>query len=647
MSDVKQIGDAGLGPRGVLDTLPKLLRENYRRHPQEIALQEKHLGIWRTHTWKDYYERVKYLCLGLRALGLGRQDRVAILGENKPEWYIAEIAVQALGAIAVGIFPDCVPGELKFYLDHSGCAVVVAHDQEQVDKVLRIKHELPQLRRLIYWDPKGLWNYSDDILLSLDRVIETGKKYEESHPSLFDESVDLGSPDDVAVICYTSGTTGTPKGAMMNQHWLVEGAKAWGSSDQWAGKGYQYVSFIPPAWGTEQLIGIAGSLLGGITVSFPEDAETVQEDLREIGPDILFYGARMWELVSRSIQARIMDSTLVRRTIYRIALSIGMDVARRRSEMKEISPSRRLLYFAARHTLFRQLLDRIGLSRVKLAYSGGAALSPDIILYFLALGVSIKMVYGSTELGLVSIPRPGDVSPEASGSVVPWAEVKISDEGEILVRSELAFCGYYKDPVATANKFMDGWYRTGDFGHMDEEGHLIVIDRMEDLKPLAGGKRFSPQYIETRLRFSPFIKDALVVGGEDKEYVISIINIDIDNVGRFAEKRGVPYTTFSDLSQKPEVIELIRGEVLKVNRTLPDYSRVRRFANLHKEFDPDEAELTRTRKLRRGFVEDRYREIIEAIYGGREMHEAEATVRYRDGRTAVAKTAIRFNSIEA
>ena len=316
MSDVKQIGDAGLGPRGVLDTLPKLLRENYRRHPQEIALQEKHLGIWRTHTWKDYYERVKYLCLGLRALGLGRQDRVAILGENKPEWYIAEIAVQALGAIAVGIFPDCVPGELKFYLDHSGCAVVVAHDQEQVDKVLRIKHELPQLRRLIYWDPKGLWNYSDDILLSLDRVIETGKKYEESHPSLFDESVDLGSPDDVAVICYTSGTTGTPKGAMMNQHWLVEGAKAWGSSDQWAGKGYQYVSFIPPAWGTEQLIGIAGSLLGGITVSFPEDAETVQEDLREIGPDILFYGARMWELVSRSIQARIMDSTLVRRTIY-------------------------------------------------------------------------------------------------------------------------------------------------------------------------------------------------------------------------------------------------------------------------------------------------------------------------------------------
>ncbi len=632
---------------GPLDTLPKLLRENYRKAPNKVALQAKDRGIWKAYTWKDYYERVKWFCLGLKALGLQRGDKVAILGENKPEWYIAELGTQAGGGVTVGIFPDCVASELKFYLEHAQCVMVVAHDQEQVDKVLRIRKELPLLKRIIYWDPKGLWSYSEDMMLSFEQVLELGRSREELQPSFFDESVELGRPEDIGVICYTSGTTGTPKGAMMSQRWLVEGAKAWGSSDQWSGKGYRYLSFIPPAWGTEQLIGLAGSLLGGITVSFPEDAETVQEDLREIGPDILFYGARLWELVSRSIQARIMDSTRFRRAIYRVCLAIGMNVARRRLETGRITAHQRLLRFIAHQTLFRQLLDKVGLSRVKLAYSGGAAVSPEIILYFLALGVTIKMVYGSTELGLVSIPRPGDVLPETSGSVVPWAEVKISEEGEILVRSQLAFCGYYNDPQATAAKFKDGWYRTGDFGHMDENGHLIVIDRMEDLKPLAGGRRFSPQYIETRLRFSPFIKDALVIGGKERPFVTCIVNIDIENVGRLAEKRGVAYTTFSDLSQKPEVIELIRGEIVKVNRTLPEYSWIRRFANLHKEFDPDEAELTRTRKLRRGFVEERYRELIEAMYEGRTVHEAEAVVRYRDGRTGIARTAIRFNSVEA
>lgn len=631
---------------GPLDTLPKLLRDNYQKTPQKVALQAKDRGIWKAYTWKDYYERVKWFCLGLKALGVQKEEKVAILGENRPEWYIAELATQALGGVAVGIFPDCVPSELRFYLDHSQCVMVVAHDQEQVDKVLRIKAELSLLNKVIYWDPKGLWNYSGGGLLSFDEVVDMGRKYEKSHPYLFDESVDRGGADDIAVICYTSGTTGTPKGAMLDHRWLIEVIRYWGSLDNWFGKHYQYLSFIPPAWGTEQLVGVAGSLVGDVTVSFPEDPETIQEDLREIGPHIIFYGARLWELVNRTIHARIMDSSALRRAIYRICLSIGMRVARQEAEMNHIPILWHILYFFAHHMVFRQLRDRLGLSRVRVAYSGGAALSPEIIRYFQALGVEIKMMYGSTEVGTVSMPRQGEIFPEASGSVVPWAEVKISAEGEILVRSKLVFRGYYRDPEATAGRFQDGWYRTGDFGYMDDHGHLIVIDRIEDLKPLGAGKRFSPQYIETRLRFSPFIKDALVVGGEDRERVVCIVNIDIENVGRFVEKRGIPYTTFSDLSQKPEVIDLVRGEILRVNRTMPDYSRVRSFVNLHKEFDPDEAELTRTRKLRRCFVEERYRDLIEAMYGGKAVHEAEAIVRYRDGRTGLTRTAIRVNAVE-
>ncbi|MBW1672223.1 MAG: AMP-binding protein [Deltaproteobacteria bacterium] len=629
-----------------LETLPQVLRENYEKYSSHVvAMRVKHKGIWKEYTWEDYYQKVKHFCMGLVSLGLQKGDKVSILGENKPEWFWAELAVQSARGAAVGIFTDCLPEEIKYYVGHSDSTFVVAHDQEQVDKLLEIKNDVPKVKKVIYWDSKGLWSYTDPLLLSFDEVIKLGYDYEKKYPRLFDEIVDQGSGDDIAAFCYTSGTTGLPKGGMLSQRWLVESVREWGQLDGWFGKNYEYLSFIPPAWITEQGVGIAGSILARMVVNFPEEPETVQENIREIGPGILFFGARLWENLNRMVQARMIDSTFLRRRIYRLALPLGLKVANMKSEKKKITLPWRIFYFIAYHAVFRQLRDRLGLSNVNAVYSAGAAVSPDIIRYFKALGIDIRLFYGSTEQGVMSMPREGDIRPETSGPPVPWVQVALSDEGEILIKNKYPYSGYYKDYEATESKIKDGWFYTGDFGHMNEDGHLIVIDRMDDLKELAGGKKFSPQYSEIRLRFSPYIKDALVIGGPEKEYVTALINIDLDNVGRFAEAHHIAYTTFTDLSQKKEVIDLIAKELARVNDTLPEWTRMRRFVNLHKEFDADEDELTRTRKLRRTFVEDKYKELIGALYSNDDTYKVEADVTYRDGRKGTIETSIFVNEI--
>lgn len=629
------------------ETLPKFLRWNYERYgDRRVAMRVKDRGIWQSYTWKDYYENVKYFSLGLLRLGLERGDRVAILGENKPEWYWAELAVQSARGTVVGIFTDCIPSEVKFYVEHSDSKFVVAHDQEQVDKILEIKAGLPLLKKVIYWDPKGLWSYHDPILLSFTEVLELGKNHEQENPGLFEANVDQGRSDDIGVFCYTSGTTGLPKGAMLSQNWLVKGMREWAQMDEWPGKDYEYLSFIPPAWSTEQGMGIAGSLLAGIIPNFPEEPETVQDDLREIGPHILFYGARLWETVNRMVQAKIMDSSFLKHLTYRIFLPVGYKAAELEEKEGQLNLFWRFMRFLAFWAVFRPLKDKLGLKRAEIVYSAGAAVSPDIIRFFKALGLEIRLYYGTTEVGLVSIPRRGKIKPETSGQIVPWVEVKLADDGEILVQSQFMYSGYHKNPEATQKKLRDGWYCTGDFGYIDEERHLIVIDRMEDLKELKGGQKFSPQYTEIRLRFSPYIKDALVVGGETMDFVSALINIDLENVGRWAEARRIPYTTFIDLSQKPEVINLVKEEILKVNRTLPAHARIKKFINMYKEFDPDEAELTRTRKLRRTYVEERFGDLIQACYGNQDELKVSAPVTYRDGRKGVIESTIRVASVE-
>src|SRR3990172_5238345 len=628
------------------DTLPKLLKKNAEKYgDRKIAMRVKERGLWQHFTWRDYYEKVKYFSLGLLSLGMGRGDKVAILGENKPEIFWAELGVQAAGGTAVDIYTDCTPPEVKFFVTDSDSRFVVAHDQEQVDKLLQIKENLPLVKKVIYWDPKGLWNYGDPILISFSEVVKLGETYEMDHLGLFEENIGNGRGEEIALLSYTSGTTGLPKGAMILQKGLVAIAQAWRDVDHWSDQD-RYVSFLHPAWITEQAVGVAGQLVSGMEVNFPEEPETVQENIREIGPTILFFAPRLWENINRMVQAKITDTSALRRWVYYLFLPVGYKTSEYRLAKKKLGFLLRALHRIAHWTVFRPLRDRVGLSRIRCAYTAGSAVSPDILNYFQAIGVNIKQLFGGSEQGLVTIHRDGEIKYETCGPPMPGVEVRLSPEGEILVKGENIFSGYYKNLGATQEKIRDDWYYTGDFGYIDENRHLVVIDRMEDLKELKGGLKFSPQFAEIRLRFCPYIKDGLVVGGEDKDYVTAIINIDIENVGRWAESKRIPYTTFTDLSQKPEVIELIKRDIQRINKFLPEWSRIRKFVNLHKEFDADEAELTRTRKLRRTFVESRYNDLIIALYGKDREYHVEASITYRDGRKGVIKTAIQINQME-
>jgi long-chain acyl-CoA synthetase len=627
------------------DTLPKLLKYNYEKWgDSKIAVRVKQFGIWQSYTWKQYYEQVKYLSLGLVSMGLEKGDKVSILGDNKPEWYCAELAIQAAGAVATGIFTDCMPNEVKYYVDHSDSKFAIAHDQEQVDKFLQIKDELPKLKKIIYWDPKGVWNYDDPDLTSFNQIVALGKEYEKQHPGSFEVMLDGVKPEDICIFAYTSGTTGLPKGAMMKHGTMIQSAESLLAVEQWEADD-QYVSFLPPAWIAEQAFGVGGSLLYGIEVNFPEETETVLENIREIGARVLFWGPRNWESVNRMIQAKIIDTTRFNRLLYHLFLPVGYKYTDMQAARLKPGLFWKLMHFIAHWAVFRDLKDKVGLSKVRMAYTAAAPISPDVIRFFRAIGVNIKQLYGGTEQGLVTLHRGDDVRPETSGPVMPNVEVRLADDGEILISGENLFSGYYKSPEATEEKLKKGWYYSGDFGHITEDGHLIVMDRMADLRELKGGRKFSPQYAEIRLRFSPYIKDALTIGGGDKEYVTCVVNIDLDNVGRWAEARRIPYTTFTDLSQKPEVIELIRQDIERINKTLPEFASIKKFANLHREFDADEAELTRTRKIKRNVVEERYKDLIDALYGGASELAVEAPITYRDGRKGTISMALKINNV--
>ena len=628
------------------DTLPKLLKRNYEKHDEhKLSMTVKDYGIWQPYTWKEYYENTKYFCLGLVKLGLKKGENISVLGETKPEAYWTELAGQTMRGAVTGIFTDCLPDEVEFFVKHSDSTFIVAHDQEQVDKLLKIKENTPLLKKIVYWEPKGLWSYKDEMLISFDEVLKLGKKYEESHPGFFEKMIDEGKEDDIAALCYTSGTTGEPKGTMITHKSLIGNAKIWSEKiDQWQ-ETDNYVSFLPLAWITEQIM-LAATLTAGVVVNFIEKAETVQEDIRETGPEILFWGARNWESINRIIQAKIIDTTIFNRLLYNICLPIGYKVANIKMSGKTPTLFWRALNFIVYVVLFKDLRDRVGLLNVKHAYTGGAPTSPDVINYFRAIGVNIRVAFGASEFPLISLQHADDVKHGTSGPPLPGVEVKVSKNGEILARGEYKSKGYYKNKEATEKKFVDGWYHTEDFGHITEDGHLVVMDRLKDLRTLRNGKQYSPQYVESRLRFSPYIKDLLIVGGENNDYVGSLVNIDIDNVGRWAETRKVAYTSYTDLSQKPEIIELIKEEFNRVNQLIPEHARVEKFINLHKEFDADDAELTRTRKIKRDLVEKRYSEMIAGIYRDENEITVEAPITYRDGRKGTIITNIKINSIK-
>jgi long-chain acyl-CoA synthetase len=626
------------------ETIPQIIKSNAAKWGTHTAMSMKAFGIWRRYNWQEYYDNVKYFSLGMISLGLKRGDVTCIIGDNEPQWFWAEFAVQAAGGIATGIYVDSIPSEVKYTATHSDAKFAVVNDQEQTDKFLKIKGDLPLLKKIIYWDAKGLRNYDDPMLISFDEVMELGKEYDKKHPELFENNVDAGKGDDIAFIYYTSGTTGLPKGAMLTHRALITTAKGFVNRYPMNEKD-NLISNFPAAWVGDSFFATVPHLLTGAMLNFPEEPETIAEDTREIGPNFVIYGPRQWEGLVSEIQVKMLDAYWLKRLTYKLFLPVGHKIADMKFENKTPNIFWKILHYIAYLALFRPLKDRLGLSKVRFAVTGSSVLSLDTFRLIHAIGVELRQCYASTEAGLISSHGKGEIKFESVGRPALGTSLRITKEGELLVTSDCMFTAYHKDKEKTAVTLIDGWCHTGDAVNLNEQGHIIFMDRLEHMGILKSGAKYAPQYIEGRLRFSPYIKDAMVIGGKDKEYVSAIVNIDFAMVGKWAERHRIPYTTFVDLSQKREVAELVRQDLERVNGYLPEQSRVQKFVLLHKEFDPDEAELTRTRKLRREFMEQRYKDLIDALYGGKDKVDVQAPVTYRDGRKGMVTTDIQIRGI--
>lgn len=622
-------------------TIPQLIQQNYLNWGNQNAMCVKKRGIWYRYNWTEYFNKVKFFSLGMISLGLKRGDVACIIGDNEPEWFWAEFAVQAAGGISTGAYVDSAPSELKYIAGHSGARFAVANDQEQVDKFLEIVPELPALKKVIYWDPKGLHNYDDPLLISFEKVIELGMTYEKDHPGLFEQNIKQGKTDDTAFIYYTSGTTGLPKGAVLTHNALIKTARNFIRVYP-LDKNDDLVSNFPAAWVGDSYFATIPHILTGARLNFAEEPETIAEDTREVGPDFVIYGPRQWESLVSEIQVKITDAHPLKRFTYNLLIPIGYKIADFNFANKQPDIFWKALHQIAYYLLLRPLKDRLGLKMVRFAVTGSSVLSLDTFRLIHAIGIELRQTYASTEAGFISSHNKGEIDFQSVGRPAAGVEVRIANDGELLVRSECTFKEYLNEPEKTSTVKKDGWCYTGDAVNINENGHLIFLDRLDHMGTLMTGARYAPQYIEGRLRFSPYIKDVMVIGGKDKSFVAAIINIDFAMVGKWAERNGIPYTTFVDLSQKQEVAELIKKDLSRVNDYLPELSRVKRYMLLHKEFDPDEAELTRTRKLRREFMEIRYKTAIDAIFNNKESLTVDASITYQDGRKGTVSTEIRI-----
>lgn len=632
-------------------TLPQYFLAQVRKRGRgSVALRQKELGIWREFTWQDSYKQVRSFSLGMIALGLQRGNHVCTVGDNDRQYMWGYIGLQAVGGTAVGLYTDSTPKEFAYIINHSDAVFVLAKDQEQCDKLLEVRQELPNIKKVVYWDDRGLWNYNEDWLISYEDVQKMGEAIAEKEPDRFETEIALGKGDDLAMLCYTSGTTGLPKGVMLSHDNIMYSANAYVDVDPRYDTD-NHVSFLPMGWIAEPVLGIAPHVVTGMIMNFPEEPETVRQDVREIAPENILYNSRLWDMVVATVRVRMNDSSWLNRKLYELFLPIGYQVADKKLANETIGLGLRLAYALGDILVFAPLRDKLGLSNMRSAYTAGAALSPDAVRFFHALGINLKQVYGSTEVtGGATMHRDGDIKFASVGTPAPGIEVRISESSEIQISGPTVMQGYYKNPETTAKDIIvdeDGrrWFCTGDAGYIDEDGHLIYLDRVKDMIELANGERFSPQFIEGRLKFSPYIRDVMAVGGETRDAVTALIIIDFDNVGHWAEKRGIGYTTFLDLSQKPEVYNLIQKAVTEVNVNLPPAGRISHFVLMHKEFDADEAEMTRTRKLRRGFLFERYLDIIEAMYSGQNNIRVKAPVQYQDGREEIIETDIRIMSL--
>ncbi len=626
-------------------TIPKLFYRQATKYGKDrVAMREKEFGIWLPITWQDYLENVKYLALGLISIGLEEGDKVSMIGDNRPEGLWAEMATLCARGIGVWLFQDCLIDEVKYIIDHSDTKFLFGEGQEEVDKAISIFNECSRLKKIIWDDPKGMRNYNEDYLISLKEVQQLGRELDKEKPQLFEELINKGKGEEVALLFYTSGTTALPKGALLSHHNMLTMGQHLMAVDPCLDSD-DYVSYLPFAWIGEQMMSISCGLQIGYTLNFPEEPETAQENIREIGPHVMFAPPRMYEQMTRSVQVKYLDSTWIKRKFYEFSTYVGYKVANLKFDKKPVRWYWKVLEWLASISVQKKLKDHLGLSRVRNAYTGGAAMGPDHFRFFHALGVNLKQIYGQTEVaGISVVHRNDDIKFDTVGHPIPGTEVRIAEDGEILTRSPSVFLGYYKNPEATKKTLIDGWLYSGDKGFIDDDGHLVVFDRTKDVFTLKDGKPFAPQYLETRLKFSPYIRDSWVIG-DKKDYISAVLCIDYSVVGKWADEKKLNYTSYQELSQMPEVYDLVEKQIRMANKDLPEVAKVVRFTNLYKELDADDDELTRTRKLRRGFVEKRYEDIVSALYSDKDVVHIDTTIKYEDGREARIITDMQIRTV--
>lgn len=620
-----------------LDTFPKLLQRNAERFADRPAVREKDFGIWQTWTWSQMLDEVRLLACGLAARGFKRGDTLAIIGDNRPRLYWGIAATQCLGGVPVPAYQDAAAEEFQFLLEHAEARFVLAEDQEQVDKVLEVQDRCPMLEEVIYDERRGMRNYDHTHMHDYESIQAQGKAFLGKNPGFFDEQVAMGKGSDTSIILYTSGTTGRPKGVVLSYDNMVITARHGVEFDNLTEK-EEILAYLPMAWVGDHLFSYAQAYVAGFCVSCPESPDTVMHDMREIGPTFFFAPPRIFENLLTQVHIRMDDTARIKQAVFHYFMGVARKVGPAILRGASVGLLDRIKYFIGYVLVYGPLKDTMGMNRIRLAYTAGEAIGPDIFDFYRSLGINIKQLYGQTEAAVnITLQPDGEVYPDTVGKPAPDVEIRITDEGEVLYRSPGVFQCYHKNEEATREvKTEDGWVRTGDAGFFDANGHLKIIDRVKDVGRLNDGSMLAPKYIENKLKFFPHIREAVAFGHE-RDYCTVMINIDLEAVGNWAERRNIPYSSYQELAARPEVYEVVQASVAKVNADLAEdeklaASQIRRFLILHKELDADDGELTRTRKVRRGFIADRYKEIIDALYGGETSCHVETQVTYEDGR---------------
>jgi len=632
---------------GAVDTFPKLLIDNARRIGARPAIREKDLGIWQAWTWQQVKDEVAAMAAGLKMYGFERGDSLAIVGDNRPQLYWAMTAAQALGGKPVPMYQDAVAEEMQYVLEHAEASFAIVEDQEQTDKLLEVMDRCPKLKEIVYKDPRGMRHYDQPFVRSLDSLMEAGRKFLAENPGWFEAEAAKGKGEDIAIMLYTSGTTGRPKGVMLSFDNVVITARngvAWDKLDE----NDEVMAYLPMAWVGDNIFSYGQSYVAGFCVSCPESSDTVMLDLKEIGPTYFFAPPRVFENILTQVSIRMEDASKLNQWLYKKFMDVALRVGPNVLDGKQVSFLDRALYALGEFLVYGPLKNELGFSRFRLAYTAGEAIGPDIFDFFRSLGVNIKQLYGSTEASVfICMQKNGDIKPDTVGPPATDVELKIADNGEVLFRSPGVFVAYYKNDEATkSTKTDDGWVMTGDAGFFDADGHLKIIDRAKDVGKLNDGTMFAPKYLENKLKFFPFITEAVAFGHE-RDYAAAFINIDLEAVGNWAERRGLAYSGYTDLSMRDEVYDLVAECVDKVNKDLSEDaalsgSQIKRFLILHKLLDADDGELTRTRKVRRSTVAERYGELINALYSGVDVCPVEATVTFEDGRTGTIKADVKI-----